>query len=96
MCQNHLLQLWQVIPKNRFHCFKSLMNMKQWQTRYEAAKERRDRLALDLKIFLKSIASLDDMLSINLKKLLNDVREDSPGDGKFYSKLEVMYGITSI
>jgi hypothetical protein len=36
------------------------------------------------------------MLSINLKKLLNDVREDSPGDGKFYSKLEVMYGITSI
>jgi DNA repair exonuclease SbcCD ATPase subunit len=70
--------------------------LKQLQPRYEAAKERRDRLALDLKNILKSIASLEDMLSINLKKLLNDVREDSTGDGNFYGQMESMYGIPSM
>ena len=70
--------------------------LKQLQPRYEAAKERRDRLALDLKNILKSIASLEDMLSINLKKLLNDVREGSTGDGNFYGQMESMYGIPSM
>jgi hypothetical protein len=51
---------------------------------------------LDLKNILKSIASLEDMLSINLKKLLNGVREDSLLDGDFYSKMEAMYAIPSM
>jgi hypothetical protein len=72
------------------------MIMKQLQPMYEAAKERKNRLALDLKNILKSIASLEDMLSINLKKLLNDVREDSPENGNFYSKMEAMYGTPSM
>ncbi len=72
------------------------MIMKQWQSRSEAAKECRYKLALDLKNILKSIASLEDMLSINLKKLLNGVREDSLLDGNFYSNMEAMYAIPSM
>ncbi len=55
--------------------------LRQLQPRYKAAKERRDRLALDLKNILKSIASLEDVLSINLKKLLNDVSKDDVEEG---------------
>mmetsp|Transcript_25800 Transcript_25800/g.36960 ORF Transcript_25800/g.36960 Transcript_25800/m.36960 type:complete len:1498 (+) Transcript_25800:1-4494(+) len=58
------------------HVLNSYKNkLEKLQPRYNAAKERRDKLALDVKNILKVMTYLEDGLSANLKKLVSDCVE---------------------